>query len=998
MNSRVLHLIRTSLRLLLIAFVCQTAVFPTSTIASGMGHGHGGGRGGGGVGIGIGINISPGMGGGLRYMGTISEAELRELEKEKAAQSEEGESGLVRKGISRGESSRPERPTKLSKPRIRYLDDLAMDIDPALTRSVLSNPSKAIKDYRRTLEKARKTEDQKAEQDAIVNLGNVYFLVGWFSQAAAMFEQLLDMAKDSNDSQLQARAKSSLVAILIVWGDYGCAAQLAHEATWTDLVTGDVIGRQMALINKGVREKYRGSFDQARSNFQESLEQKSQNKDLEVKTLLNLARLDRQWGFKKRAMEYYKQAFVTAKQLDPAREVEILIEAADVYSDSEDGQARLKLLNSALSRLSATGAPVDWVNKLIADAYLDTGMVDQAESYAKSAEDDSTLGRLYLLKLQPQAARNSYEALLRSARNAGNLDDTFTALVGLAKVDEATGNLNRARDNFNKASQLLDEIRATLLPSERRNFYSVRINGFSRSEPARGLIRIAIKQNKGGQSIAPSELVRAMNFSDNLARNFDFDAFGVPQDVMENETNLDNKLASLKTALNIVPKQSEANRYNDLSNQIKKAKSEANAFQRQIAAEYDRYASLRHPEPISIEESLIQPEEYVLIYDMLGDGVGVRLLRGKKVIKSSLLDMKDSELERQIKEFRKPLEAVELEQFDPNKAESLHRLLVADFLKDVPKGVSITIIPDGLLALLPFEALVTEGTARWKNGKMGAYPTGLTYLADRHPVMYYPSLTALTRTRSAEIKKGIQARAFVLADPVFSLSDARIQEKQASWGTAAGQSKDTIRLMAAIEDETGGFLKLPRLVETANLAETCKELYGNNCDAFTGLESNKANFMSKIAPKLDDYRSFVFATHGFTANGVPGIMEPALAFSMVPPGADGFLTMSEVAGLKMSADVAALTACDTGVGIRLPGEGMMSMGSAFLSAGAKSVAMSLWSVSEESSVLLMKNFFRNLKEGKGKLRAWTEARNYLRSNEFEHPFFWAAFVLVGEQN
>jgi CHAT domain-containing protein len=125
-------------------------------------------------------------------------------------------------------------------------------------------------------------------------------------------------------------------------------------------------------------------------------------------------------------------------------------------------------------------------------------------------------------------------------------------------------------------------------------------------------------------------------------------------------------------------------------------------------------------------------------------------------------------------------------------------------------------------------------------------------------------------------------------------------------------------------------------------------------------------------------------------------MEPVLALTMVPPGVDGFLTMSEVAGLKTNADIVALTACQTGVGVDLAGEGVLSIGRAFQCAGARAVAMSLWSVSEDSSVALMDEFFKRVREGKPKLEAWTEARRQLRKAGFEHPFFWASFVLVGE--
>ena len=74
------------------------------------------------------------------------------------------------------------------------------------------------------------------------------------------------------------------------------------------------------------------------------------------------------------------------------------------------------------------------------------------------------------------------------------------------------------------------------------------------------------------------------------------------------------------------------------------------------------------------------------------------------------------------------------------------------------------------------------------------------------------------------------------------------------------------------------------------------------------------------------------------------------------------------------------------------------MGRAFQYTGAKSVLMSLWSVSEVASVNLVKSFFRGLKDGKSKSEALAEARREIRKKGFDHPFFWAGFILVGETN
>ncbi len=110
----------------------------------------------------------------------------------------------------------------------------------------------------------------------------------------------------------------------------------------------------------------------------------------------------------------------------------------------------------------------------------------------------------------------------------------------------------------------------------------------------------------------------------------------------------------------------------------------------------------------------------------------------------------------------------------------------------------------------------------------------------------------------------------------------------------------------------------------------------------------------------------------------------------------GSLSSSEakkVAGLIVEVN---LTACQTGLGRQISGEGVMGMGRAFQYAGAKSVLMSLWSVAESSSVMLVESFFRHLKDGKSKLEALRLARMEIKEAGYDHPFFRTPFILVGE--
>jgi len=91
-----------------------------------------------------------------------------------------------------------------------------------------------------------------------------------------------------------------------------------------------------------------------------------------------------------------------------------------------------------------------------------------------------------------------------------------------------------------------------------------------------------------------------------------------------------------------------------------------------------------------------------------------------------------------------------------------------------------------------------------------------------------------------------------------------------------------------------------------------------------------------------------------------------------------------------------LSACNTGSGNVSHAEGVMSLGRAFMTAGAESVTVSLWQVSDNSTQMLMEEYYKNILDGKPKPEALALARSYLFANGLKNPFFWAPFVLIGE--
>ncbi|MBU6272774.1 MAG: CHAT domain-containing protein [Betaproteobacteria bacterium] len=111
-------------------------------------------------------------------------------------------------------------------------------------------------------------------------------------------------------------------------------------------------------------------------------------------------------------------------------------------------------------------------------------------------------------------------------------------------------------------------------------------------------------------------------------------------------------------------------------------------------------------------------------------------------------------------------------------------------------------------------------------------------------------------------------------------------------------------------------------------------------------------------------------------------------------GNDGSLTVREIYGLRLSADLVTLSACETGLGSVLRGDDVLGLARGFLYAGSRNIVASLWEVDDDATAQLMKSFYQRLLAGTSRRQALREAQLALRK-DFPDPFFWAAFGLTG---
>ena len=199
------------------------------------------------------------------------------------------------------------------------------------------------------------------------------------------------------------------------------------------------------------------------------------------------------------------------------------------------------------------------------------------------------------------------------------------------------------------------------------------------------------------------------------------------------------------------------------------------------------------------------------------------------------------------------------------------------------------------------------------------------------------------------------------------------------------------------DGKTGVELVYPPLPETEAEVLAIARLFAVEPKPPDVLLDLKANEASLRQSPLPAYRYLHFATHADLPGRVQGIREPFLLLGQVGnEGQDnGFFTLSKVLGLKLNAEMVVLSACVTGRGKVMEGEGVVNFSRAFQHAGAQSVLVSLWEVASLEAVEFMTEFYGHLKEGKPRSEALRLARRAIKA-KYPQPFFWAVFILHGE--
>lgn len=416
--------------------------------------------------------------------------------------------------------------------------------------------------------------------------------------------------------------------------------------------------------------------------------------------------------------------------------------------------------------------------------------------------------------------------------------------------------------------------------------------------------------------------------------------------------------------------QDEAQRAKRLAD-LEEARRRQDDVRARIRAAQPRLSAFRDPEPLDLAgvRTALGPGTLLLAYSVgaaarvyaVGPGPDdfavVPLPEGDAAIRTAVEVFRRTIDERRGAALRGPLTV---------QSRRLSGLLLAPVAERIGRAERLVVMPDGVLHLVPFAALV-DPSAR----------ATTRYLVEAKPLHTASSMTlseVLARRWTPD----------VASDQVVGFGDP-------AYGSASG-AEDRSRAPALVRAAAAG-LRLDPLPATRDEVAALRAL-SSGAQVFLGAEATEEKAKA-LGPSA---RVVHFACHGFLDERMP--LESGLALTIpaaAAPRENGLLQAWEVfESVRVDAELVTLSACQTGLGKEMAGEGLLGLTWAFQYAGARSVLASLWEVSDASTAEFMTRFYSALAAGAAKSEALRRAQlSLLRRPRTAAPFHWAAFTLSG---
>lgn len=837
--------------------------------------------------------------------------------------------------------------------------------------------------YQQSADSYRQASDARGEAAALLRLGYVYLDQNEYNTAFALLDKAMSKWQEVKDTRGQAQTLRAIGTVLNVANEKQKALDFYQKAE--QLIPKDIDFFEQAGLSNGFGSiyEYYGDWQFSTIYRQKALDLFKKDKHLfgELATLSSLARLNALSGNDNLALDYFKQAESLAEEIND--------------------QFYLPIIQRDLGNFYLSKNNLEKAEETFQKSFL---LLQRSKNQRQLSLITAKLGEIYKRKNNGLLARRYFSDSLKFNQRVQDKFSEAETLFSLASLETSENQIGTALKLTKKSVEITESLYSDVLNIRLKKTYFSSV--YDRYEL---YINLLIKMHEhfptNGydiQALQASEKSRSRSLLETLRlseANFTKDADPeLAQKEKEIRTLLNLKADQLTELLSSNADKAETEA---LDNEINSLQNELEDIKGKLKTNSPIYSAIKNPPPFDIQDfqaNVLDDKTLMLEFSfgaeesylwLVGQNeVNHFTLPKREILESRIQKLLDLLKVREISENEEPAiyqkRLLDAEKEYDSEARVLSNELFGQ-IADKLAGKRLIMVPDGKLSYFPVSALPLPNAV------------DNTPMLETNEIIYEPSAATLQILGKTSRPEKLSAKELlVFADPIFSLDDNRFAAEN-KLPAAENDSLTFLRNNLRSFNLTDTKNQLKRLFATEEEAASIVKIIGaSNSTIASGFAANRQRVFEK---DVSDYKIIHFATHGLMNDTRPELSGIVLSlFDEKGEAQKGFIRLQDIYSLNLSADLVVLSACQSGIGKDIKGEGLMSLTSGFIQSGTSSVLSSLWKVDDYATAELMKNFYQELStKNLAPSQALRNAQLKLRQNpNFKSPFYWAAFTVQGE--
>jgi CHAT domain-containing protein/Tfp pilus assembly protein PilF len=866
--------------------------------------------------------------------------------------------------------------------------------------SRIGKANKAIESIEKVRHISERCGDFIGQGNAYRFLGDVYSNSADNSKALEMYDKALYFYEKGGDTTGLGSTYLNKGSVYLYMGDNFKASELLDKA----LIVSNKLNNPLL---QGWVYQLKGTLFYFKGNNSKSLEMYNKALDFYKKAgdSLHLANLYvdkgtiylRTCNYSMAHLMYQKAMLFYEKSEEPHGKGNVYFNEGYIYFLKNNFSKALDMYDKALTSYKKAGDPISIGNLYLrkGGVYLKKGdnlkalkMYEEAQKYYSKAEHKLGMGRLYSSKGdvyfnvgENTKAIELYNRAINLYSEIGEIEGESQDLHKKAKVLVKKRKIDKARILFKKGISKLEKIRIqNVSPKMKMNYMGMVYNQYEE------VAVFMLENNNYEEGFKYAQRLKARVFLEQLSEGLLKWEKGIAPELKEKRDKLLSKLSILSKDIHEVSNRKDNKKLQMLKENYHQVEDEFEELLIKIRLNNPIYASVRYPEPISVQDlqkEVLKKGEILVRYFISPDKLYVFVI-SKKNFKVVPLKIKKEKINFMAKESFLPAlrgnQSFQIKRY----GKIFYQKLIKPLESELKKARKIIIIPDEQLVKIPFESFIID---RKKSGRS-------VFLLEKYRVKYIQSASLLAILR--KLQRDRKTNGFIgFGDPVYEYENFKQRKSEQGSVFYPHENEDEIKeIHRSRYVRAGGIIN--RLQDSGVEVKTIARLFEKESLKTMVHLREQASEDNAKERNMKDFAYIHFACHGLLDEDFQSLL-----LSQLPPDKskeDGYFTLNEIMNCDYNAKLVVLSACETGLGKMYKGEGVTGLTRAVMYAGTPAVVATLWDVDDKATKELMLHFYRNmLEKNLDKAEALRQAKlEFLKNKEYRSPLFWSAFVMYGE--